>query len=166
MRSSTMHVSSRWSELRDRGVGWVVAQFALMGVIAVAWLVPPQWPEPVRTPFRIAGLALALAGVAFALWAHRSLGSSFTAFTTPPSGAARVESGPYRYARHPMYGGGILAFAGFSLALSVPSLVLVAALAVLWRAKSGVEERALAARFPDYAEYRRHTPHRFLPGLF
>jgi protein-S-isoprenylcysteine O-methyltransferase Ste14 len=64
-----------------------------------------------------------------------------------------------------MYGGGILAFAGFSLALSVPSLVLVAALAVLWRAKSGVEERALAARFPDYAEYRRHTPHRFLPGL-
>jgi protein-S-isoprenylcysteine O-methyltransferase Ste14 len=166
MRSSTTRVSSRWSELRDRGVVWVVAQFALMGVMAVAWLVPPEWPDPVRTPFRVVGVALALAGVGLALWAHRSLGSSFTAFTTPPSGGARVESGPYRYVRHPMYGGGILAFAGFSLALSVPSLPLVAALAALWRAKSGVEERALAARYPDYAEYRRHTPHRFLPGLF
>jgi protein-S-isoprenylcysteine O-methyltransferase Ste14 len=163
MRSSTTRASSRWSEFRDRGGIWVVAQFALMGLIAVAWLLPPEWPEAVRLPFRIVGAVLVGLGLGLALWAHRALGRAFTPFPQPPGDAPRTESGPYRYARHPMYGGGILVFTGLSLALSVPSLVPTIVLAALWRAKSGVEELALAERFPDYERYRSRTPRRFLP---
>jgi protein-S-isoprenylcysteine O-methyltransferase Ste14 len=105
-------------------------------------------------------------GVALVLWAHRSLGRAFSPFPRPPRDAERVEAGPYRFARHPMYGGGILVFAGLSLAFSITALALTAALAVLWRGKSAVEERMLVARFPEYDAYRRRTLRRFLPGIY
>jgi protein-S-isoprenylcysteine O-methyltransferase Ste14 len=158
--------SSRWSEFRAQGGLWVLAQFALMAAIAAAWLLPPQWPDSVARPLNVLGILLAVLGVGLAMWAYRSLGRSFTTYTTPPAGGERVEAGPYRLARHPLYGGGILLFAGVSLAFSISALVLTAALAVLWRAKSGVEERALARRFPDYEAYRRRTPRRFLPFVY
>jgi protein-S-isoprenylcysteine O-methyltransferase Ste14 len=157
--------SSRWSEFRARGGLWVVAQFALMAGITAAWLLPPEWPESVRLPLRIIGVLLFLGGLALALWAHRSLGRAFTTFTRPPSEAPRVETGPYEYVRHPMYGGGILLFAGASLAFSVTSLALTGALALLWQAKATAEEHLLVARFPEYEPYRERTPRRFLPWI-
>ena len=161
-----MRASSRWSEFRERGGLWVAAQFALMAGIAVAWLLPPEWPDSVRWPLRVVGIVLVVIGIGLALWAHGALGRAFTAFTRPPEGATRVEAGPYRFARHPMYGGGVLLFAGVSLAFSVTALALTVALAVLWRGKSAVEERLLVARFPEYEDYRNRTPRRFLPGLY
>ncbi|MBA3734162.1 MAG: isoprenylcysteine carboxylmethyltransferase family protein [Actinobacteria bacterium] len=158
--------SSRWSEFRAQGGLWVAGQFALMAGIAAAWLLPPEWPDSVRQSLNILGIALALLGLGLAIWAYRSLGGSFTTYTTPPRGGERVEVGPYRLVRHPMYGGGILLFAGISLAYSISALVLSAALAALWRAKSAVEERELVARFPGYEEYRLRTSRRFLPFLY
>ncbi len=161
-----MPASSRWSEFRARGGLWVVAQFAVMGAVAAAWLVPPAWPEAVRVPLRFAGLGLAAIGLLLVFWAHSSLGGAFTPFPRPPEGAERTERGPYRFARHPLYGGGLLFFGGVSLARSVPSLVLTFGLALLWRAKSIAEERFLVSRFPDYGDYRRRTRRRFLPGIY
>jgi protein-S-isoprenylcysteine O-methyltransferase Ste14 len=158
--------SSRWSEFRANGGLWVVAQFALMAGITAAWLLPPDWPDEVRLPLKILGILLVVAGLVLAFWAHRSLGRAFTPYTSPPAGAERVEAGPYRLVRHPMYGGGILLFAGISLVFSITALVLTIALAILWRAKSGVEERVLAARFPEYDSYRLRTPRRFFPGIY
>ena len=158
--------SSRWGEFRANGGLWVVAQFALMAGIAAAWLLPPDWPEEARRPLEIVGIVLVVVGLGLAIWAHRSLGRAFTTYTNPPAGAERVETGPYRLVRHPMYGGGILLFSGISLEVSITSLVLTAALAVLWRAKSAAEERILVARFGEYAAYRQRTPRRFLPGIY
>jgi protein-S-isoprenylcysteine O-methyltransferase Ste14 len=158
--------SSRWSDVRAQGGLWVVAQFALMVGITAAWLLPPDWPESVRLPLKVLGVVLILVGLALAVWAYRSLGRAFTPFTQPPASATRVEAGPYRLVRHPMYGGGILLFAGVSLFFSIPALALTAALATLWRAKSAAEERVLLQRFPDYDAYRRRTPRRFLPGIY
>src|SRR3954451_8416630 len=102
--------SSRWSEFRAQGGLWVVAQFALMAAIAAAWLLPPRWPDPVDGPLSVLGIMLALLGVGLAMWAYRSLGRSFTTYTTPPAGGERVEAGPYRVARHPLYRRGPLSF--------------------------------------------------------
>jgi protein-S-isoprenylcysteine O-methyltransferase Ste14 len=137
-----------------------------MAAIAVAFLFPPEWPEEVRDPLLAVGIVLMLIGLGLAAWAYRSLGPGFTPFTQPPPEAQRTEAGPYRLARHPMYGGGLLFFAGLSLSFGVVALVLTAALAVLWRAKSAVEERLLSERFPDYDAYRHRTPRRFLPGIY
>ena len=137
-----------------------------MAGIVAGWFLPPPWPGGLHPALSVAGGVLAGAGIGFAGWAYRSLGSSFTAYTRPPDTAVRVESGPYRLVRHPMYGGMILFFAGVSLAFSITSLALTAALAALWRAKSAAEERILVERFPEYARYRRRATHRFWPYLY
>jgi protein-S-isoprenylcysteine O-methyltransferase Ste14 len=119
-------------------VKWVVAQFALMAAIAASWLVPPRFPDG---PLDIAGIALAIAGAALALWAYRALGAAFTPFPQPRGGI--VTTGPYRFLRHPMYVGGIAVFAGASLGLTVLGLVLTSALALLWVGKARLEDRLL-----------------------
>jgi protein-S-isoprenylcysteine O-methyltransferase Ste14 len=161
-----MHASSRWSEFRAAGGLWVLAQLALMAGITAALLLPPNWPDEVRFPLAILGLVLGLVGVGLVIWAYRSLGAAFSPFTHPPPGAERVEGGPYRLARHPMYGGGLLFFAGLSLVFSISAFVLTAALALLWHGKSAAEERVLSQRFPAYDAYRRRIRRRFLPGIY
>jgi protein-S-isoprenylcysteine O-methyltransferase Ste14 len=158
--------SSRWSEFRARGGLWVVAQIVLMGAVVIALRFPHGWPSSVPEPLRVVGLLLAVLGLTFAVWGFRSLGQSFTAYTTPPQAASRVESGPYRLVRHPMYGGGLIFFAGLSLAFTVTALVPTLLLGLLWRGKSAVEERNLVALFPEYASYRARTVHRFLPWIY
>ena len=109
------------------------------------------------------GSALAAAGAAFLVWASHTLGNALTPFLRPRPGASLVERGPYRLARHPIYGGGLLVFGGVSLARSVPSLVLTVLLAALWWRKSLAEEERLEHAYPEYPAYRERTPHRFLP---
>jgi protein-S-isoprenylcysteine O-methyltransferase Ste14 len=122
-------------------VRYVVAQFALLAGIAVAWVFPP------RPHHWLVGLALALPGALLFAWAARALGPALT--PSPEPRGPLVTGGPYRYLRHPMYLGGTLLFAGVSLALSWLGLALTAALALLWVAKARLENRYLAERFPD-----------------
>jgi protein-S-isoprenylcysteine O-methyltransferase Ste14 len=134
-----------------------------MAVIAATWLLPPAWPGAVATVLRIAGVVLAALGAALLVWSSHVLGSALTPFPQPRAGAALVERGPYRLARHPVYGGGLLFFGGVSLARSILGLALTVALALLWWRKSLAEERRLEAAYPEYPEYRARTPRRFLP---
>lgn len=157
-RASTTPASSSSS----RGGGWVVAQLALLVLIAaVVGLF--LWPHPMPTVLVVAGIALVLAGLTIVAWARIALGGAFTMFPEPKRRESPVSSGPYRYARHPMYGGLLLLLAGVALARSLPALALVAALALLWWRKSVEEERRLVRTFPGYDDYRRRTPRRFLP---
>jgi protein-S-isoprenylcysteine O-methyltransferase Ste14 len=51
---------------------------------------------------------------------------------------------------------------GYGLLTSVVATAAVPAIAVLWLLKARVEERHLAARFPEYANYRRRVRRRIL----
>jgi protein-S-isoprenylcysteine O-methyltransferase Ste14 len=132
----------------------------MVAIVAATWLPPatPRW-------LKMVGVLVAAAGVMFAVWAGRTLGSNLTPFPRPRAGGELVEHGPFRYARHPIYGGGILFFTGLALATSFAALVPTAILVLLWIEKSRDEERRLAERFPTYAEYRSRVRGRFLPGL-
>ena len=129
-------------------------------IVAAAWLPPatPRW-------LKLVGVLITVAGAVFAVWGGRTLGSNLTPLPQPRAGGELVEHGPFRYARHPIYGGGILFFAGLALATSFAVLVPTALLVLLWIGKSRDEERRLADRFPDYAEYRSRVRGRFLPWL-
>ena len=129
-------------------------------IVAAAWLPPatPRW-------LKLVGVLITVAGAVFAVWGGRTLGTNLTPFPQPRAGGELVEHGPFRYARHPIYGGGILFFAGLALATSFAVLVPTALLVLLWIGKSRDEERRLADRFPDYAEYRSRVRGRFLPWL-
>ena len=103
------------------------------------------------------GFPVAALGFALAVWAAVTMGPSLSPFPRPPRGAELVERGPYRVLRHPIYVGGALFFAGLSLVFSLYALGLTAVLALFWIAKARLEERHLAARFPEYEDYRRRT---------
>jgi protein-S-isoprenylcysteine O-methyltransferase Ste14 len=141
------------SSSSGRGGGWVVAQFLLMAAILALGVVPPIWPDWLR----LTGFLLLLGGLAFGIWAGRTLGSALTPYPLPSKKATLVERGPYRLVRHPVYLAGLLVFLGYGLLSTVPATAAVPLLAALWHFKAGVEERHLAERFLDYADYQRRV---------
>jgi protein-S-isoprenylcysteine O-methyltransferase Ste14 len=152
--------------LGERGGGWVALQFVLIAAIVVVGLLAPGWPDGAHWWLKGAGLASLFCGALVLVSAGRALGSGFTPFPKPAERGALVEEGPYGFVRHPVYSGGLLAAAGISLALSPWSLVLTAALAVVWALKASVEERFLTARYPGYADYRARVRYRLVPFVY
>jgi protein-S-isoprenylcysteine O-methyltransferase Ste14 len=106
-------------------------------------------------------------GVAFLLWALRTLGKNWAPSL---SGVRRdtnlVTGGPYRVVRHPIYLGAfvfLVALALLSANLLIIMLTLV--LSFLLYVQLPEEESLLIDRFGDeYREYMRRTP-RFIPGF-
>jgi protein-S-isoprenylcysteine O-methyltransferase Ste14 len=121
----------------------------------------PHWP----TWTSLSGLPVVAAGAAWLALGLRALGWNLTVYPRPRPAGVLVDHGAYRFARHPIYGGGLLIFVGIALASSVWSLLATAVLALVWVLKSREEERLLEERFPAYAEYRRRVRARFFPRL-
>jgi protein-S-isoprenylcysteine O-methyltransferase Ste14 len=143
-----------------------VLQSVLVAAIVVLGVAGPAWPSSAHWPLKAVGALLAVTGAVVMVMAARALGAGFTPFPRPSAVGRLVDTGPYAVVRHPVYTGGILLFAGISLALSPWALVGTAALAVLWALKSHLEERFLAARYPAYAAYRARTRFRLVPYLY
>ena len=162
MRSSS---SSPDPTTGSRGSGWVVTQFVLMAVIIAAGFLSPGWPDTVRTALTATGAVLAIAGIAFAVWAARSLGTSLTPFPKP-LGTGLVTHGPFAIVRHPIYTGGLAFFAGYALFASVPALILTAMLGILWVGKIRVEERLLTTVYDGYASYCLRVRRRLIPFVY
>jgi protein-S-isoprenylcysteine O-methyltransferase Ste14 len=126
---------------------------------------PPEWPGSVDRPLDWAGAVCAILGANLVYLSARALGRSLSPFPRPLERGDLVIEGPYRRARHPIYGGGILFFLGWALFSAPLALAGVAALTALWVGKSSLEERLLSERYPDYERYRRETPRRFVPFI-
>lgn len=154
--------SSRSAEpVQSRGTHWVVLQFVAMALVFLVSGSPPRTP----TWGSLSGIIVVAAGaVWFALGVH-ALGWNLTVFPRPKPQGVLVEHGAYRFARHPIYGGALLMFAGFGLISSLPALAATGLLAYIWVRKSREEERRLEERFPAYAGYRTRVRGRFLPRL-
>ena len=136
---------------------------------AAAWLVAAD-----RAPFGwrggnlvadptlafVAGVVLLAIGLAFAVRARACLGRNWSGLVTLKQDHELVRSGPYRYVRHPIYSGILLAFVGTALARNEWRGVLAVAIAILalWR-KLQVEEQWMVEQFGDaYRAYRREVP--------
>ncbi|HEY4975866.1 MAG TPA: methyltransferase [Gaiellaceae bacterium] len=140
---------------------WVSGQILLIALVVVAAVLGPHWPGGLIPV--IIGVVVAVAGGLVMLWGGRALGSSLIPFPSPRGN--HLERGPYRFIRHPMYGGGIILALGVSLASSPWALVPTAALIPFFLIKSRYEERLLAQADPSYAEYLTRVRKRFFPGL-
>jgi protein-S-isoprenylcysteine O-methyltransferase len=121
----------------------------------------PWWPV-------IAGLTIMWTGFAFRAWTILTLGRFFQLAVIVQDRHKVVESGPYRWLRHPSYLGAIVLQGGIGMAeghwTSIALMLAGGLTAFLVRIR--VEERALlAALGEDYAAYARRTP-RLLPRLF
>jgi protein-S-isoprenylcysteine O-methyltransferase Ste14 len=161
-------VSVRWVEDRKPRLGmlFVTIQFVwFLGVaLALAW--DGTLPEGSGDVFRIGGAAMAFIGGGMAFVSLRRLGDSLTALPEPKADGTLIEHGPYRYARHPIYGGVSLFMIGTALIVnSLVGTLLSLGLVPFFYLKSTYEERQLRITYPGYRAYRERVSRRLIPFI-
>lgn len=150
----------RWTLLSTLG--------GLAAVLVLDGLVPAVVAEEDQAPFIGAGAALVVGGVAFRLWAIRTLGQYFTYQVTTTANQRVVTAGPYRWLCHPSYTGLLISCLGAGVAsanLAALLAVIVIPTYGMWR-RIRVEEDALLRAIGD--DYRRFvaTRRRLVPGIW
>ena len=159
-------VSRSLPDLGRRGEGWVLIQVVLFVGVGVAGALGPAWSGGLRAGGLVLGVALVAGGVLLCGRGILDLRENLTPFPRPSAGARLVETGSYGLVRHPIYGGAIVAAAGWGLATaSLPALAGAAVLLVFFDLKSRREEAWLIERFEGYAAYRSRT-RKLLPWLY
>ena len=114
------------------------------------------------------GVAVAITGGALRYWSIRTLGRYFTLTLQVKTSQAVVQSGPYRWVRHPSYLGGELAFLGLGLTTgnAWSALLMVAPLLVAHMRRIGVEESMMQAALGQrWLDYTRATA-RLIPFIY
>ena len=129
---------------------WMIAAPKLPGDFLGGRIFPPA---PLAL---IVGVAAVAAGLAFTVWARICLGRNWSGTVTLKQDHELVRTGPYRFVRHPIYTGLLVAIAGSAVVRGEwrAALAFVIAFAALWR-KLRLEERWLEETFGEaYARYR------------
>ena len=163
-RDPTAHKADRGSLVVMSVVtgGGVIVACALAAVwtgAAIPWL---------RPQVTIAGIVVILLGTALRWWAIFTLGRYFTIDVAVRSTQSVVQSGPYRFMRHPSYTAILIMLLGVSMALanwaSLVAMLAGGLIGLLYRVR--VEERALVEGLGQpYMDYMR-TTRRFIPFIF
>jgi protein-S-isoprenylcysteine O-methyltransferase Ste14 len=161
-------VQGRGGAARDRGTRVVIA-LTLGLAIGLAGMAESRGTGP-RIPgsLRAAGVVVMLAGLALRVWAIATLGRAFRTTVEVDQGQAVVATGPYRWVRHPSYGGLLLIAIGFGAGsgswLGLAACALLPVPGLLWRIR--VEEAELGAVLgDDYRAYQART-RRLIPGVW
>jgi protein-S-isoprenylcysteine O-methyltransferase Ste14 len=116
---------------------------------------------------RWCGTALAIASLAMFIWVHLNLGGNFSIALRIKERHTLIESGPYRWIRHPMY----TAFYALHIAAFLLTdnwfigLTWILGLTAIILLRIDREEKMMLDRFgDDYAAYMKRTG-RFLPAF-
>jgi protein-S-isoprenylcysteine O-methyltransferase Ste14 len=123
------------------------------------------WPRS-QLGWTIAGVLLSSVGMVLRVWSVSSLGKYFSGHIEAFDGQPVIETGPYRWIRHPGYAGNILQVFGTPLVVNAyAALVLSCVIAVLFLQRLFWEEEFLAKNIPGYRTYMKHT-RRLIPGVW
>jgi len=130
------------------------------------WLLFRKTPElgplssrifPETPAVQITGAIITFAGLAFTAWARTVLGRNWSAVVTIRQDHHLIRTGPYRWVRHPIYSGLLLAMLGTAISVGLlrglaGTLIGLAA----FRMKASLEEAFLTEQFgPEYIEYKK-----------
>jgi protein-S-isoprenylcysteine O-methyltransferase Ste14 len=135
---------------------------ALGGTLIPSLLIYDSGAES-RASIAPLAVVLLLLGMLWAIWSLAVLGRCFS---TIPEVRGLVTRGPYRWVRHPIYLGEIVATLGVLLpVLSIFHLAIFVVFCGLQFWRTQYEEGGLSATFPEYGDYQQRTA-RLVPGLW
>jgi protein-S-isoprenylcysteine O-methyltransferase Ste14 len=141
-----------------------------MMVGLIAYMVDPRsmaWSSiDLPTPLRWTGVGLGAVATGFLFWTLTNLGKNLTDTVVTRRAHTLVSTGPYRWVRHPFYGGVALAILANGLVAANWFLLVAGGLVVLLLiVRTRTEEANLVQRFGNsYQTYMERTG-RFLPKL-
>ena len=131
---------------------WAIIIVSLWLGIQMVWLLPGA-TVPYPRGFYLFGFLMFLGGLILRWYSIGYLGRYFTVDVSISAEHKVVDSGPYRYIRHPTYTGALLTFLGLGFCFGF-----------LWRIR--IEESALTdALGEDYRAYAQRTK-RLIPFVY
>jgi len=142
---------------------WLQSFTLLFALIAAFWL--PQLEifrfikfQTVNPWLSCFGVGLTLLGGSILIWGRFSLGKNWSQTVAIKTDHELITSGAYRYVRHPMYSGGIIACIGSALAVGGPFILLLLVLTPLFLWRVGAEDKLMEGQFPaQYPDYKKRT---------
>jgi protein-S-isoprenylcysteine O-methyltransferase Ste14 len=148
---------------------FIVLLFAAGVIGAVEAAIHQLAPLPGAAWWPVAlGVVMIWSGMGFRLWSILTLGRFFKVMVAIQENHRVIDSGPYRWLRHPSYLGAIVCLTGIGVAegdwASVAIMLGCSLVAFLTRIQ--VEERVLLRELStEYASYSRRTA-RLVPWVF
>jgi protein-S-isoprenylcysteine O-methyltransferase Ste14 len=167
-----------WRNLKKEGIIRQERQdrsfwFILPGFLVVFYASPLEYLRlpaifPRFTWMQIIGLALLIASILLIAWAQWALKGKYSGRIWVVTGQTLVQTGPYRFLRHPAYAGFLLM--GFGLSIGFSSLISLLAVPFLllpgFLYRMNVEEKILLSQFGEqYTRYSQRTK-RLIPGIW
>ncbi|HQY25973.1 MAG TPA: isoprenylcysteine carboxylmethyltransferase family protein [Thermoflexales bacterium] len=161
-------------ERRTGAKRWDTAIVGLIGLVTlIRYIVAGLdqrygWSSGFSPAARLIALAAGALGYGLFVWATaaNAFFSQVVRIQTE-RGHTVATGGPYRFVRHPAYLGVIAYEAAVSVLLgSWPALALSAVSVAMLVARTALEDRALRAELPGYADYAVRVRSRLLPGIW
>ena len=120
----------------------------------------------VPVALQVMGLLLLIPALLLAVWVLAT-NAYASRVVRLQEGHQVITTGPYRFVRHPMYSGTLLALIASALALGSWWMLVPAAAGIalfVWRTR--LEDATLQEKLPGYREYAKVTRYRLLPGVW
>jgi protein-S-isoprenylcysteine O-methyltransferase Ste14 len=143
------------SRIKRLDIIYVSIQFILLIIFFVP-IIP--------TPFQLSsfvkyfGAIISVLGFAIIIVAILQLNKNLTPFPTPKESGELINTGLYKFVRHPIYSGIFLGSFGIALYTgSYWQLGIAVTLLILFYFKSNYEESLLIQKYTDYKEYMKKT---------
>jgi protein-S-isoprenylcysteine O-methyltransferase Ste14 len=119
-----------------------------------------------NTGIQIVGFIIFISGLLLAIWARVSLGKNWGMPMTQKQNPELVTTGPYKYIRHPIYTGILVAILGTTIVSSIFWLFIFSITAIYFIYSALQEEKTMVKQFPkEYTNYKSKTK-MLLPFLF
>jgi len=149
-------------KLKTKDFFYVVIQFILFSV----YILDVNFLQFTLPEFlNMFSIIIAIIGCFIIIIAMLQLNKNLSPFPTPKSNSQLIQSGLYKYIRHPIYTGILFLLFGYGIYLNSSFKILVTiSLYVLFYYKTSYEEQRLHLKFSGYLEYKNKTG-RFLPKL-
>ena len=164
-RFTTVQGVKPWDRVIVRWVGLIgpLASFVVAGLDH-----RNAWPPPVSVSLQVLALLLVVLGFGLGVWAM-AVNRFFSAVVRiqRERGHRVVDTGPYRWVRHPSYAGALIAYLAIPVMLdALWALLPVALLCAVLIVRTLLEDRTLLQELPGYEQYARTTRFRLLPGVW